>query len=135
MNRVVTFAIPAAIIIAIIFLTSAVWAEGLEQKNISGKYVWETDEDSAELVVELLTNGMVHIRGVSLRNMKQETAGELDFTAPIENERVEFVEKMGMGMFYRLELTFTEKGLLAKEEGLSGHIGFHAKFSGKYNKM
>ena len=120
-------------------LATAGWSAGLEQGDIAGKYIWETDDDRAELEVKLLPEGKIHIHVVSLRGTKQaggpDTGGELDFTAPMENGRVKFTEKTGGCMYYRFELAFTEKGLSVKEDGFSGKIGMHAKFEGEYGKL
>ena len=125
------------ILVVFIFLVSAGLSTALEPGAISGKYSWEMDGNSAELVVDLLPDGKIHVKGLSLSGAKQNTdsvAGEFDFSAPIVNGRVEYSEKGGMGMFYKLELMFTGKGLYVKEEGISKRIGMHAKFGGEYSK-
>ena len=60
--------------------------------------------------------------------------GELDFKASIKNGRVEYMERKGKRQRYKLELTFVEGGLSAKEGGISANLGLNVTFEGEYKK-
>ena len=124
------------VLMVILAFMSGVWGEDQKLGNVSGKYTRETEDESATLEVNLLPDGKVHIRGMVLwgRNRKYgPNIGELDFKSLIKNGRVEYTEKMGT-RHYKLELTFVEGGLSAKEEGISTNFGLNVKFAGEYKK-
>lgn len=89
-------------LIAVLAFISGVWAGEPKAGNVSGRYTRETDEESARLEVNLLPDGKVHVRGMSLWSTNRKygpNIGELDFRAPIKNGRVEYSEKTGKGQY------------------------------------
>jgi len=135
-NKINPFYAITPLVVILTFMSGA-WAEEQKLGNVSGKYTRETENESATLEVNLLSDGKVRIKGMSLwgRNRKYgPNIGELDFKASIKNGRVEYTEGIGKRQHYKLELTFVEGGLSAKEEGISAHFGLNVKFAGKYKK-
>lgn len=105
--------------------------------NVSGKYLRETDNESAELDIKLLHSGKVHVTGASFWGTKQEYGpytGELDFVSTIKNGHVKYSEKIGKGQYYKLELAFKGKSLSVNEEGYIGRYGMNVTFTGEYKK-
>jgi len=125
------------VLMVILAFMSGVWGEDQKLGNVSGKYTRETEDESATLEVNVLPDGKVHIRGMSLWGTNRKygpNIGEIDFKASIKNRRVEYTERMGKRQHYKLELTFVEGGLLAKEEGISTNFGLNVTFAGEYKK-
>lgn len=109
----------------------------LIQRDVSGKYLRETDNESAELEIRLLHGGKVRVIGTSFYGTKREygpNIGELDFVSTIKNGHVKYSEKIGKNQYYRLELTFKGKGMSVKEEGISRNFGLNVTFAGEYRK-
>lgn len=109
----------------------------LQPRDVSGKYIRETNNERAELEIKLLHGGKVRVTGTSFWGTKREygpNIGELDFVSPIKDGHVKYSENVGKGDYYELELTFKEKGLSAKEKGLSGNFGLNVTFAGEYRK-
>ncbi len=126
--------------ISLLLLMTQTYAAGFDRMktNVSGKYLRETDNESSELNIKLLPGGKVHVTGISFWGTKQEygpNTGELDFVSTIKNGHVKFSEKIGKGQYYKLELTFKEKGLSVKEEGYIGRYGMNVTFTGEYKKI
>ena len=104
-------------------------------RDVSGTYVRETENESAELEIRLLQSGKVRVTGISFYGTKQEygpNTGELDFVSTINNGHILHSEKKGKDLFYKLELIFKKKGLIVKEEGLSKNFGLNVTFAGDY---
>jgi len=121
----------------ILFLMLLLTAANVLGGNISGKYVRETDNELSEIEIKLLPGGKVHVTGISFWGTKHEYGphdGELDFISSIKNGRVKYSEKVGKRGYYKLELTFKEKSLSAKEEGISGNFGMNVSFAGEHRK-
>lgn len=106
-------------------------------KDVSGKYLRETDNENSELEIRLLHGGKVRVIGTSFYGTKREygpNIGELDFVSTINNGHVKYSEIIGKGDYYELELTFKERSLSAKEKGHSGNFGLNVTFAGEYRK-
>lgn len=109
----------------------------LQPRDVSGKYIRETNNERAELEIKLLHGGKVRVTGTSFWGTKREygpNIGELDFVSAIKDGHIKFSENAGKGDYYELELTFKERGLSAKEKGLSGNFGLNVTFAGEYRK-
>jgi hypothetical protein len=138
MKRLSATVIHLSVLIIIISMASGVLAQEPKPKNVSGKYIKKTENESANIEVKLISQNKVHVKGIALWGTNRETGpniGELDFKAPIKNGRVEYFENKGKKQYYKLELIFTEKGLIAKEEGSSDNFGLNVTFAGEYSKQ
>jgi hypothetical protein len=107
---------------------------------ISGRYVRETENEKAKLEVTLMSDGRVHVTGLSLWGTKTlrdlgPNIGEVDFIAPIKKGRVIYIEPMGKGRKYKLELIFEKNRLIAKERDAAGYLGLNVSFAGEYRKQ
>lgn len=105
--------------------------------DISGRYIRETDYESAELEVTLLENNQVHITGVALWGTTREfgpNIGEIDFEAPLKEGRVEFTDST-LGEEYKLEIRFENGRAFAKEQYVVGFFGMNVSFEGEYARV
>ena len=112
-------------------------AADLKSVDIAGKYAKETNNERAILEIKQLPGGKVHVSGISFWGTKRENGpniGELEFTSSLHNGCVKYSEKIGKGKKYNLELTFKDKSLIAKENGISGNFGMNVTFAGEYSK-
>jgi len=135
-SKINAFYVITALMVILSFV-SGVSAGEQKLRNVSGKYTRETEDESATLEVNVLGDGNLHIKGISLWGTKRKggpNIGEIDFKASIKKRRVEYTERTGKGLQYKLELTFVEGGLSAKEEGHSGNFGMNVTFAGKYTR-
>jgi hypothetical protein len=102
------------------------------------RYVREAENEQSELEVELLSDGKVHVKRLSLWGINREYGphtGELDFVADIRNRRIKFSDDMGQGQKFELKLIFGEKGLTVKEQDCLGYFGLNVSFEGEYRKQ
>jgi len=106
-----------AILLILVVSMAEVWAGQLETRDISGEYTRDTENESGKIQVQSLPDGMVQVKGVSFWGINRKDGpniGELEFKAPVKNDRVVYSEKVGKKGWYRLELTFKEGSLLAR---------------------
>jgi hypothetical protein len=106
-------------------------------ENFSGTYTRETANESADIKITLLPDGKVQVTGMAFWGTQREygpNIGELDFTSGLVNGHIRYSELDGQDMNYALELTFTDTGLTAKEEGSSDNFGLNVSFAGDYKK-
>ena len=106
--------------------------------DISGRYVRETAYERGELEVTLLSNGRVHVRGVTEWGTTREYVpiiGEVDFEAEVQNGIVTFTDRTLRGGEYKLEITFENGRATAKEQYVVGYFGMNASFEGEYQRV
>lgn len=105
--------------------------------DISGIYTRETENERAKLEIRLLPDGKIHVAGMAFWGTRREfgpNIGELDFTSDLVEDRVSYSEQEGQHRIYMLELTFTNSGLTAREQGVSENFGLNVSFAGDYAK-
>jgi hypothetical protein len=118
-------------------LLSGLRAGEVMPEDISGTYTRETEDESADIKITLLPDGKVQVSGMAFWGTQREygpNIGELDFTSALVNGHLRYSELDGQDLNYALELTFTETGLTAKEEGSSDNFGLNVSFAGDYLK-
>lgn len=106
--------------------------------DISGRYVRETEYETAELDVKTLPGGLVSVTGIALWGTKREygpNIGQLDFRAPVADRRVEFLDLTPGGDEYRLEIRFENGRAIAKEQYVVGYFGMNVSFEGEYRRI
>jgi hypothetical protein len=116
-------------------LLSGLRAGEATPEDISGTYTRETEDESADIKITLLPDGKVQVTGMAFWGTQREygpNMGELDFTSILVNGCIRYAEQNGQTLNYALELTFTEEGLTAKEEGSSDNFGLNVSFAGDY---
>ncbi len=113
----------------------------LASSNISGRYVREAGDEESELKVKLIPGGRVHVTGVSYWGTKTRIesgvhVSDIEFKAPIKNNRVVFYDRhpMGKGIKYKIEMIFGKNKLTVKEEHSTGYFGMNVRFEGEYKK-
>lgn len=106
--------------------------------DVSGHYVREGKNMSAELDVELLPGGRVHVAGLALwgivTSMGPHT-GQLDFEAPLEGSKVVFRRCTQAGKEYKLDITFEENNAIATEQQAAPYFGMNVSFEGDYRRV
>lgn len=104
----------------------------------SGRYVRETEHESAELEVTALRSGRVRVSGVALWGTKHvggPNVGLLEFAVPLTNNRVEFTHRTASGEQYKLEITFSDGRAVAREQYVVGYFGMNVSFEGEYERL
>ncbi|MEA2164748.1 MAG: hypothetical protein QOK37_2875 [Thermoanaerobaculia bacterium] len=103
-------------------------------REVSGHYERNGENDQASLDVTMLPGGRVKVDGIALRNIKNEkygpNTGELDFEAPIENDTVTWTDADG----YRITIRFSRKAAEVTEHEVDGHFGHNVTFAGHYER-
>jgi hypothetical protein len=109
--------------------------------DYSGKYIRETEDESADIVINKLDNGKYHIKGFALWGTKSTSVphtGELDFTTYIKKEKIHYTRYKGIWKgkkeYYVLDIEFNKNGLVAKEKNWAGFFGMNVQFTGNYIK-
>ncbi len=109
--------------------------------DYTGKYTRETDNESADIVINKINNGKYHIKGFALWGTKSTNApniGELDFTSKINKGRIHYTRYKGTTNgkkeYYILNIAFNKRGLVAKEKNWAGFFGMNVQFTGTYIK-
>lgn len=105
--------------------------------HISGHYIRDGEFESAELDVRLIGRNRVKVEGFALWGKTRyygPNIGELDFEAPLRNNRVRYRKKYEKNT-YELKLTFRESGLTAQENFAIGFFGLNVTFQGEYEKV
>jgi len=121
-------------------------AEVKKPDNISGRYVRKTENEHAELTVELLPSSRARISGISRWRLKSHHApriGRLHFEAPFKDGQVTFsdifIDQAWNMWVYKIDLTFHENGITVKEQNAWGYfnanIRTNVKFEGDYSKI
>ena len=114
----------------------------LKPDNISGHYVRETENEKAELTVNLLPNGLVQINGISRWRSVDKSRylpkiERLRFEAPFKNGHVIFTKSFNDKTWnikdYKIDLTFRQNGIAAKEQNALDYFGTHVNFAGEYS--
>jgi hypothetical protein len=103
-----------------------------------GRYVRETEHESAEFEVTYLSDGRVRFSGMAFWGTKREYGphiGELEFEAHLADNRIEFTDKTRSGEEYRLEITFANGRAVAKERYVVGYFGMNVSFEGEYERV
>jgi hypothetical protein len=138
-NKIVTVAAIALFLAMVLSISClpGLRAGEVMPEDISGTYIRETENELAKIEITLLLDGQVNVTGMAFWGTRQKygpNIGELDFTSVLENNHIQYSEKNGQAKTYTLELKFTEKGLTAREEGLSEDFGLNVTFAGDYQK-
>lgn len=106
--------------------------------DVSGHYVRETRNESAEIEVSMLPGNRVRVSGISFWGTNREFGphiGELEFDAPINERRVVYLDENNAGETYRLELVFERGRLFADEGDTRGPFGLNVSFGGEYHRV
>ena len=111
--------------------------------SIEGRYIRETDSETAELEVTVLADNRAKIVGSALwgKNRKYgPNIGELNFEAPVIDGHVVVYTKHSPSITenqdeYRLEIVFEENRTTAKERSAPGIFGMNVSFGGEYHRM
>jgi hypothetical protein len=106
--------------------------------DVSGRYVRETDHESAELQVALLPNSRVHVTGISLWGTKREfgpNIGQLDFQSSLADGVTTFEDRIARGDCYRLEIAFRGRKAFVAEQYVVGYFGMNVSFEGEYERV
>jgi hypothetical protein len=133
--NLLSIALLTGVFIVVFFVNAGVAGEPIT--SVQGKYELETKDANANLEVNLLFDGRVHVTGLALWGTDRSAGpniGELDFVAAIKNGLVTYEDKTGEGRPYKLELHFHQKGLTAREENALGYFGMNVTFKGEYRK-
>ncbi|GEM_PF-646719 len=109
--------------------------------DYSGKYIRETENESADIVINKLNNGKYHIKGFALWGTKSTNAphtGELDFISRINKGSIHYTCYKGIWKgkkeYYVLDIEFHKNGLVVKEKNWAGFFGMNVQFIGEYIK-
>ena len=107
--------------------------------DISGSYIRETEFESAEIKVKMLSDNRVHIIGLAIWGIAMEygpNIGEIDFEAQVEGNRIVFSDICSSsGKEYRLDLSFQNGKLIADEHYVPGYFGKNVSFQGEYERV
>lgn len=113
-------------------------AEVRAADDISGRYMRESDYETAELDVKTLPGGFVSVTGIAFWGTNREygpNIGQLDFNAPVADRCVEFLDHIPGGDEYRLEIRFEDGRAIAKEQYVVGYFGMNVSFEGEYRRI
>ena len=105
---------------------------------IEGRYVRESNSDSAELNVSLAEGDRVRVAGLALwgrTNPHGPNVGQIDFEARLHLNKVVFRDDQYPQGPYTLALTFTETGATAEEQAAPGYFGVNVSFAGEYRRV
>lgn len=122
------------------FQIDAVWKEPvsfnitplLDITDISGHYVWETGNESAELDIRALGNNKISVAGISMWGTKREygpNIGELDFIGQLTGNKIHYKDPDSE---YEITLTFGLDTLLVAEKNVQGRFGMNVTFAGNF---
>ena len=106
----------------------------LDLTGISGHYVWETGNASAEVDIRALGNNKISVTGIALwgtRNANGPNIGELDFTATLSGDKLYHKDPHSD---YEMTITFTFDGLSVREKNAQGEFGMNVTFAGEFIK-
>lgn len=106
----------------------------LDITGISGHYVWETPNESAELDIEALGNNMISVTGIALWGTTREfgpNIGELDFKGILSRNAVHYCNPHSD---YEVTIQFTFGGLTVTEKNAQGEFGMNVTFAGEFRK-
>jgi hypothetical protein len=106
--------------------------------DITGRYIRETDFESAEFEIKHLPSGRMQVSGLALWGTTRPygpNIGELDFEASVADNSIKFWDLTLGGKKYQIELRFRPGGLIAIEQYVTGYFGAGASFAGEYTKI
>jgi hypothetical protein len=107
-------------------------------RGLEGRYVRQGLYDEAELQVQRLDDGRLHVIGFAVWGTSRPfgpNTGELDFVAPLaEGNSLALTEPTSSGD-YQLSLQFADGQLVAAEDYTIGRFGMNVTFEGIYEKM
>lgn len=111
---------------------------GRTPAGVAGRYVRETEYESAELKVETLEDERVRVTGLALWGTRRgygPNIGELEFEGAIADNEVRFVDQTPDAQEYRLALLFHGDGVTAREQYVVGYFGMNVSFEGEYRRV
>ena len=107
-------------------------------KEFEGRYLRESEHESAVLEIEDIGEGFVHVRGLAfwgMKNPRGPNIGELEFKAPLVEGEICFEDRsFYKDESYRLKLVLDRNRLTAEEEYVVGYFGMNVSFAGEYQK-
>ena len=106
----------------------------IDLTQISGHYVWESSNATAELDIRALGNNQIEISGIALwgtKNIGGPNIGQLDFTAVLKNNEIQYVDP---STSYKIKIQFTPKGLSVIENNIIGQFGMNVSFAGDFQR-
>jgi hypothetical protein len=118
----------------------AVWKEPaqfeitplLDLTGISGHYLWETGNASAELDINVLGNNIVSVAGFALwgtQNPYGPNIGQLDFKGTLLGDVLHYKYPDSE---YAMKMLFTPDGITVEEENVQGQFGMNVTFAGDF---
>jgi hypothetical protein len=102
--------------------------------DISGHYVWEAGNSSAELDIEAIGNNIVLVTGLALWGTKNPYGphiGQLDFKAPLQENILHFKD---VHTKYEITIRFERDGILVSEINSQSQFGLNVAFEGEFSK-
>ncbi|MFP3939737.1 MAG: hypothetical protein ACLF0P_05470 [Thermoanaerobaculia bacterium] len=107
-------------------------------KRFEGRYLRESEHESAVLEIEDVGEGFVYVRGLAfwgMKNPRGPNIGEVEFKAPLVGDEICFEDRSThRNEAYRLKLLLRQNRLVAEEEYVVGYFGMNVSFAGEYQK-
>jgi len=100
--------------------------------DISGHYVWEAGNSTAELDIRATSHDEIEVSGLAFWGTNSPygpNIGQLDFKASLSNNAVAYVDP---NSGYEMHILFTHKGLSVKEKNIAGQFGMNVSFGGDF---
>lgn len=106
----------------------------IDIEEISGHYVWEAGNATAELDVRALGHNQVEVSGLAFwgtNNPLGPNIGQVDFKELISNNEVLYVDS---GTGYEMHISFTQKGIFIEEKNIQEQFGMNVSFAGEFRR-
>ena len=103
--------------------------------DVSGHYVRESSNESAELRIHRIGDGRYHVSGLALWGTKGDygpNIGELDFISELIDGEIEYSEASFRDLNYSAKLQFQNGRLLVLEKNRDGKFGMNVGYEGEY---
>lgn len=108
-------------------------------KGFEGRYLRESEHESAVLEIEDIGEGFVYVRGLAfwgMKNPRGPNIGQVEFRAPLVKGEVCFEDRSThRDQAYRLKLLLEENRLVAEQEYIIGYFGMNVSFAGEYHRQ